>query len=100
MLVIGTSGRGSLEIDPTQTLPSWIDSSRIEEHGKVGIVFGPGEKLLNDELRECEILVSIPTWEGYPIMNLSHAVAVICILGSLIRTQTLILMNLEPYLWH
>ena len=33
---------------------------------------------MNDELRECEILVTIPTWEGYPIMNLSHAVAVIC----------------------
>ena len=45
----------------------------------MGIVFGPeGKGLLNDELRECEILVSIPTWEGYPIMNLSHAVAVIC----------------------
>ena len=47
--------------------------------GKVGIVFGPeGKGLLNDELRDCEILVTIPTWEGYPIMNLSHAVAVIC----------------------
>ena len=81
-LVIGTSGKRELG-DKTQhrhfLLPDEIPS-RVQEHsGSVGIVFGPeGKGLLNDELRECEILVSIPTWEGYPIMNLSHAVAVIC----------------------
>ena len=26
----------------------------------------------------CDILVTIPTWEGYPILNLSHAVAILC----------------------
>lgn len=81
-LVIGTSGKRELG-DKTQhrhfLLPDEIPSRIREDTGKVGIVFGPeGKGLLNDELRDCEILVTIPTWEGYPIMNLSHAVAVIC----------------------
>ena len=81
-LVIGTSGKRELG-DKTHhrhfLLPDEIPSRVEEDSGKVGIVFGPeGKGLLNDELRECEILVTIPTWEGYPIMNLSHAVAVIC----------------------
>ena len=43
------------------------------------MVFGPeGKGLLNEQLRMCDILVTIPTWEGYPILNLSHAVAIIC----------------------
>jgi len=81
-LVIGTSGKRELG-DKTQhrhfLLPDEIPSRVDGYAGKIGIVFGPeGKGLLNDELRECEILVTIPTWEGYPIMNLSHAVAVIC----------------------
>ena len=81
-LLIGTSGKRELG-DKTQhrhfLLPDEIPSRVEEDTGKVGIVFGPeGKGLLNEELRECEILVTIPTWEGYPIMNLSHAVAVIC----------------------
>jgi tRNA C32,U32 (ribose-2'-O)-methylase TrmJ len=25
----------------------------------------------------CDVLVTIPTWEGYPILNLSHAVTIL-----------------------
>ena len=43
------------------------------------MVFGPeGKGLLNEELGMCDLLVTIPTWEGYPILNLSHAVSIIC----------------------
>ena len=81
-LVIGTSGKRELG-NKTQhrhfLLPGEIPSRVDGYAGKIGVVFGPeGKGLLNDELRECEILVTIPTWEGYPIMNLSHAVAVMC----------------------
>ena len=45
---------------------------------RVALVFGPeGNGLLNEELNMCDLLVSVPTWEGYPILNLSHAVAII-----------------------
>ena len=29
------------------------------------------------QLKSCDVLVTIPTWEGYPICNLSHSVAVL-----------------------
>ena len=47
--------------------------------GKVAIVFGPeGMGLTHDELGLCDLLLTIPTWEGYPILNLSHTVAIVC----------------------
>ena len=33
---------------------------------------------MNEQLSMCDLLVTIPTWEGYPILNLSHAVSIIC----------------------
>ena len=61
-LVIGTSGKRELG-DKTQhrhfLLPDEIPSRVDGYAGKIGIVFGPeGKGLLNDELRECEILVT------------------------------------------
>jgi len=32
---------------------------------------------LNEELKRCDMVVSIPTSQDYPVMNLSHAVAVV-----------------------
>lgn len=81
-LVIGTSGKRELGskvsfrhfLDP-EDLPKQL--SNIE--GNISIVFGPeGKGLLNNELKMCDLLVTIPTWPGYPIMNLSHAVSIIC----------------------
>ena len=46
--------------------------------GKLGIVFGrEDDGLSNKELELCDLFVSIPTSEKYPIMNPSHAVSVI-----------------------
>jgi TrmH family RNA methyltransferase len=46
--------------------------------GEVAIVFGREDYgLYNDELELADALVNIPTGEEYPIMNLSHAVAVV-----------------------
>ena len=81
-LVVGTSGKrekGSkisfrhfLEPEDLPVMLNNLD-------GNISIVFGPeGKGLLNSELRICDLLISIPTWPGYPIMNLSHAVTIIC----------------------
>ena len=60
-------------------LPDELPSRLSNVGGRVALVFGPeGRGLLNEELSECDLLVTIPTWEGYPILNLSHAVTVIC----------------------
>ncbi len=46
--------------------------------GRIGILFGREDYgLYNEELRNCDVLVTIPTHEINPIMNLSHACTVI-----------------------
>lgn len=46
--------------------------------GRIGLVFGREDfGLLNDELKKCDLVVTIPTSKEYKIMNLSHAVAVL-----------------------
>ncbi len=81
-VVIGTSGKRE-DGDRTSMrhflLPEELPESLSEIDGKVAIIFGPeGKGLLNEQLSQCDLLVTIPTWEGYPILNLSHAVSIIC----------------------
>ena len=81
-VVVGTSGKRE-DGDKTAMrhflLPEELPSRLSDVEGRVALVFGPeGKGLLNEELSECDLLVTIPTWEGYPILNLSHAVTVIC----------------------
>ncbi|MBN2127292.1 MAG: TrmJ/YjtD family RNA methyltransferase [Candidatus Diapherotrites archaeon] len=45
---------------------------------KISLVFGTEKNgLSNEQLNECDLLVSIPTSVKYPAMNLSHSVAVV-----------------------
>ena len=81
-LVIGTSGKRELG-DKVQfrhfLLPAELGERLSDVEGKVAIVFGPeGMGLTQDELRACDLMLTIPTWEGYPILNLSHTVAILC----------------------
>ena len=81
-VVVGTSGKreGGNKTElrhfiVPEELPRRLDGIG----GRVALVFGPeGKGLVNEELRSCDLLVTIPTWEGYPILNLSHAVAILC----------------------
>ncbi|MDG1551122.1 MAG: RNA methyltransferase [Candidatus Poseidoniaceae archaeon] len=77
-LVVGTSGKrevGSKTTFRHFTYP-WEFSKRISQfNGKVALVFGEeGKGMSTDELEMCDFLATLPTWEGYPIANLSHAV--------------------------
>jgi len=48
----------------------------VEE--KVAVVFGPEDTgLRQDDLARCDLLVSIPSHEDYPVLNLSHAVNIV-----------------------
>ena len=81
-LVVGTSGKrehGDKTVMRHFLLPEELPNRLSGIKGKSALVFGPeGKGLLNDQLRLCDLLVTIPTWEGYPILNLSHAVTILC----------------------
>jgi len=81
-IIVGTSGKredGDKTVMRHFLLPEELPSRLSDTHGKVSLVFGPEDKgMLNEELSACDLLVTIPTWEGYPILNLSHAVTVLC----------------------
>ncbi|KAA0003995.1 MAG: RNA methyltransferase [Thermoplasmata archaeon] len=53
-------------------------SSRAHEmEGIIGIAFGREDYgLFNDELRNCDVMLKIPTSDEYPSLNLSHAVGI------------------------
>ena len=81
-VVIGTSGKRE-DGDKTAMrhflMPEELPERLSGTESRVAMVFGPeGKGLLNEDLRMCDLLVTIPTWEGYPILNLSHAVSIIC----------------------
>ena len=81
-LVVGTSGKrehGDRTAMRHFLLPDELPDRLSGVEGKCALVFGPeGNGLINEQLRLCDLLVTIPTWEGYPILNLSHAVTVLC----------------------
>jgi len=77
-LVVGTSGKREIG-DKTQKrhfIYPWEFSDRIYDVDQsIALVFGEeGKGLSIDYLLRCDYLVTLPTWEGYPITNLSHAV--------------------------
>lgn len=46
--------------------------------GEVAVLFGREDfGLLNEEIERCHLLVKIPTSDAYPVMNVSHAAAVL-----------------------
>ncbi len=53
-------------------------SELIQQRTNAAIVFGrEGTGLTNEEILACDFVVTIPASKKYPVMNLSHAVAVV-----------------------
>ena len=77
-LVVGTSGKREIgsKTQMRHFVYPWELSERMSMHTEsVALVFGEEGKGLDEEdLLNCDYLVTLPTWEGYPITNLSHAV--------------------------
>ncbi len=77
-LVIGTSGKRELGKKTLfrHFLHPWELAERAEEgEAHIALVFGEeGKGLSQEDLERCDLLATLPTWEGYPIANLSHAV--------------------------
>jgi len=48
------------------------------KHGSIAILFGrEGIGLSEKEIRHCDCLIHIPTSASYPVMNLSHSLAIV-----------------------
>lgn len=72
----GTVG-GSYNLARIPIKPEELGKS-INVSNKTAILFGrEGNGLTNKEIEDCDICVSIPTDPTYPIMNISHAAAII-----------------------
>ncbi len=80
-LIIGTSGKREVGVKTSFRHFLSLEQATVKamEHGgRVALVFGgEGVGLTTPELDRCDLLTTIPTWEGYPICNLSHAVALV-----------------------
>jgi TrmH family RNA methyltransferase len=68
---------GSYNLSRIPIKPEELGKS-INVSNKTAILFGrEGNGLTNKEIENCDICVSIPTDPTYPIMNISHAAAII-----------------------
>jgi len=79
--IAGTSG--IVNINDKRHMRNPLSPAQLAERvapmeGTVGLVFGREDYgLYNEELAMCDVVVTVPTSPGYPVMNLSHAVAVV-----------------------
>ncbi|HIP91225.1 MAG TPA: RNA methyltransferase, partial [Methanothermococcus okinawensis] len=76
----GTSGvvSGDRNLKRVPITPRELAEKHLDLRGNMGLVFGrEDDGLTNRELDLCDIFLSIPTSPEYPVMNLSHAVAVV-----------------------
>ena len=82
-LTIATTGEVSKSICRSMRMP-YFTPGEIREHlkdinGTISILFGRENwGLNNDEVKRCDMICTIPTSPEYPILNLSHAVGVVC----------------------
>ena len=77
--IVGSTGApgGSYNLSRIPIKPDELAES-MNYNDKIAILFGrEGNGLTNAEMEMCDITVSIPTDPSYPIMNISHAAAVI-----------------------
>ena len=77
---VGTTGvpGGSYNIPRIAVTPENLAESIRKVDGKIAILFGrEGNGLSNKEIELCDLVLSIPTHESYPIMNVTHAAAII-----------------------
>ncbi len=59
-------------------LTPWEFAEKAAEYTSVAVVFGrESTGLTREEILKCDVLVSIPASRAYPVLNLSHAVAIV-----------------------
>jgi tRNA/rRNA methyltransferase len=82
-ICIATTGELSKSVCNSMRMPFYTPKELRgmigDIHGRVSILFGRENwGLNNEEVRRSDIICTIPTAAEYPILNLSHAVGVVC----------------------
>ncbi|MDD1701833.1 MAG: RNA methyltransferase [Methanoregula sp.] len=82
-IVIATTGQVSKSVCTSMRMP-FYSPKELREHikdvdGRISILFGRENwGLNNEEVKKSDMICTIPSSDEYPILNLSHAVGVIC----------------------
>ena len=59
------------------SLEAFAKKAKAAKEGRIALIFGSeGVGLSEKDISSCDFLVTIPTADAYPILNLSHAVAI------------------------
>ncbi len=92
-IIAGTTSKHGISANKHLRMPFFSPrqlKKKVEsKSGVLSILFGREDiGLLNEELMLCDIIVCIPTSPDYPVMNLSHAVAVVLYELSEVRTAS------------
>ncbi len=77
--IVGSTGMpgGSYSLSRIPISPEEL-GSKLDSNRKIALLFGrEGDGLNNKEIDLCDIIVSIPTDADYPIMNITHAAAIL-----------------------
>jgi TrmH family RNA methyltransferase len=82
-MVIATTGTVSKSVCHAMRMPFYSPKElreRVKDaDGRISILFGRENwGLNNEEVKRSDMICTIPTAEEYPILNLSHAVGVVC----------------------
>ena len=82
-LVIATTGTVSKSVCNSMRMPFYSPRElreRVKDiEGRISILFGRENwGLNNEEVKRSDMICTIPTTEEYPILNLSHAVGIVC----------------------
>lgn len=82
-MLIATTGELSKTISHAIRMPYYSPHELREivapVDGRISILFGRENwGLSNEEVRQCDVICTIPTSREYPIVNISHAVGIVC----------------------
>jgi TrmH family RNA methyltransferase len=82
-IVVATTGTVSKSVCHAMRMPFYSPKELRERvkaaDGRISILFGRENwGLNNEEVRRSDMICTIPTAEEYPILNLSHAVGIVC----------------------
>ncbi|MBI4399518.1 RNA methyltransferase [Candidatus Micrarchaeota archaeon] len=79
-LIVGTSGKVNSDREALRNpLSIRMFAKKISKHsGKIALLIGrEGMGLNRREIETCDFIVTIPAYDKYPILNVSHALAIL-----------------------